>query len=512
MFRLSRTITLMSLGLGLATASALAIGAMPPLDRQDEPRVLALLDRTSRDARQFDHTVDLALGRNPDRPVNPTPIEDDVDQFVSQLIDTTQHLRDHYTRRQVITTDVEEVLTRGARIDEFMRRNRLASAAQTSWLVVRGDLDELARTFHVDWNWTSPRLTPSPGPALYLRWSGTFELDPARSDDARRVAGQATSGLEASQRQHVEQNLINRLEAPQAISLDRSDRTVSIASSKAPRSTFDIDGIARTETSPAGNPVTVRASFYGDQLMVTTTGYRGNDFTVTFEPLDGGRTLLVTRRLDAMGVVQPVEAHSYYRRVSDQADWNVYHAMVPAPPPPLASVWLVPNRTVLVGRLNTPLGNRTSHQGDRFSLTVQQPAAYRGAVIDGIVSRVNTSSHPGRFDLIFDFDRIRLHDGQAGEFAGVLSQVRAPDGTTISIDTTDVLRADGDRGDEAFQRGAVGATFGAIIGAIAGGGKGAAIGAAIGAGAGAGSVFAEGHDLYLPPGTEVTVIATAPRR
>jgi hypothetical protein len=114
--------------------------------------------------------------------------------------------------------------------------------------------------------------------------------------------------------------------------------------------------------------------------------------------------------------------------------------------------------------------------------------------------------------LIFDFDRIRLRDGRAGDFEGVLSQVRTPEGTVIAIDTEGVVSAGEGRGDEAFQRGTIGAAFGAIIGAIAGGGKGAAIGAAVGAGAGAGSVYAEGHDLYLPPGTQVTVIATTPRR
>ena len=510
MFKHSSNITAIVVGLSLATASTLAIGAAQPRSQQyqyDQPPTVALLDRTTRDARQFDRAVDLALGKNPNRPVNPLPIEDDVDQLVNQLVETTAHLRDHYTRRQVINSDVEEVLARGARIDAFMRRNNLAAPAETSWLTVRADLDEMARTFNITWNWASPRLAPSPGPDLYNRWSGTYQLDPARSDDPRRVADQATRGLDPAQRQRVQQNLISRLEAPQSISLDRSGRSVSIASSVAPRGTFDIDGIARTETAPNGNPVTVRASFYGDQLMVTTTGYRGNDFTVTFEPIEAGRTLRVTRRLDAAGIGQPVEAHSFYRRVAEQADWNLYR---PPPPPPPPVGLVVPNRTVLVGRLNTPLGNRTSHQGDRFNLTVQQPAAFRGAVIDGIVSRVNTSGR--RFDLIFDFDRIRLNDGRTGEFEGVLSQVKAPDGTTILIDTAGVVRPDDDRGEDALQRGAIGAAFGAIIGAIAGGGKGAAIGAAVGGGVGAGSVYAEGHDLYLPPGTEVTVISVIPHR
>jgi hypothetical protein len=492
----------------LAASALVSAGAARQIDQPGDARVLALIDRTSRDARTFDHAVDLAIGRDPNRPVNPTPIEDDVDQFVNQLLDTAAHLRDHYTRRQVVNADVEEVLSRGARIDAFMKRNQLASSAETSWLAVRADLDELARAFNVPWNWTSPRMVPSQGPGLYLKWSGTYQMDRVRSDNAARIAEQATRGLDPAQRQRVQQNLISRLEPPEYLSLDRNGRTISIASSTAPRGTFDIDGVSRTETSPSGAPITVRASFYGDQLMVTTTGSRGNDYTVTFEPLDGGRALRVTRQLYAMSLNQPVQAEAYYHRTADQPQWSVYQA----PSVPQGEGYPVPDRTVLTARLNMPLGNRTSHQGDRFTLTVSEPAVFRGAIINGIVSKVNASNHPGRFDLIFDFDQIRLRDGQTGAFEGVLSQVRAPDGTTISIDTEGVVHAGEGQGDEAFQRGTIGAAFGAIIGAIAGGGKGAAIGAAVGAGAGAGSVYAEGHDLYLPPGTQVTVISTTPRR
>jgi hypothetical protein len=492
----------------LAVIALTGAGAAQRIDQPGDPRVLSLIDRTTRDAKTFDHNVDLAMGRDPNRPINPTPIEDDVDQFVNQLLDTAAHLRDHYVRRQVVNADVEEVLARGARIDTFMKRNQLASAAENSWLVVRADLDELARTFNVPWNWAMPRV-PSPGPDYYVRWSGTYQLDHTRSDNAARVADQATRGLDAAQRQRAQQNLTNRLEAPEYLALDRNGRTISIASSTAPRSTFDIDGQARTERSPAGAPITVRASFYGDQLMVTTTGSRGHDYTVTFEPLDGGRTLRVTRQLDVASLNQPVHADAFYHRTADQPQWNLYHGPVDLGP---VEGYPVPDRTVLTARLNMPLGNRTSHQGDRFTLTVSEPAAFRGAEINGIVSKVNASNHPGRFDLIFDFDRIRLRDGRTGDFEGVLSQVRTPEGTVIAIDTEGVVRVDDGRGDEAFQRGTIGAAFGAIIGAIAGGGKGAAIGAAVGAGAGAGSVYAEGHDLYLPPGTQVTVIATTPRR
>ena len=40
-----------------------------------------------------------------------------------------------------------------------------------------------------------------------------------------------------------------------------------------------MDGCDRSRTANGGNSI-VRASFYGDELMVTTTGNQGRDFTV----------------------------------------------------------------------------------------------------------------------------------------------------------------------------------------------------------------------------------------
>src|SRR6185295_14496486 len=119
------------------------------------------------------------------------------------------------------------------------------------------------------------------------------------------------------------------------------DNNVTIASSRAPRVTFVADGETRTETGQYGRPVTTRATIYGDQLMVSSTGNgngnwgngnwngnrgnsnRGNDFSVTFEPMDNGRTLLVTRRVSVENLTQPVTVRSYYRETSPQPRWDL---------------------------------------------------------------------------------------------------------------------------------------------------------------------------------------------
>ena len=492
-------------GLSLASTSGVVPAHAAQAYQQSDQQTLTLLDRLTRDARQFDRLVDTAMGRDPYRPANPTPAESDIDEFVNQLTDTARHLREHVSRRQVIDSDVQEVMIRGARIDEFMRRNRFSSEVEGSWTTVRRELDDLARAFNLTWNWSSPNMRSNPGPAYYSRLSGTYRLDPARSDDVARVAAQAARNLPAVDRQRVEQNLQARLEPPVSIALDRNGRTVSLASEKAPRGTFDVDNIPRTETNPNGTTSTVRAELYGDQFVVTTTGSRGRDYTVTFEPLDSGNGLEVTRSLEVAGLSTPVTSRSVYRRTSNQPNWDVYTAPAPRPAPGRGSRGPVPVGTVLTGHLNTPLGSRTSHQGDRFSMTIDSPSSLDGATLEGIVTRV--SSGGGRNELIFDFDRIRFRDGRTEDFEGTLSHVRTPNGKIIAIDTEGTVHAGSSQTTQTVQGGAVGAAIGAIIGAIAGGGKGAAIGAAIGGGAGAGTVYVVGNAVDLPVGTEVQIVS-----
>jgi hypothetical protein len=260
-----------AVGLALALTGA-TLAAQPGQYRYADQQTLALLDRVTRDARQFDRLIDTAMGRDPNRPVNPTAIETDVDVLVRELSDTTIHLRDHYTRRQVVEADVQEVMVRGARIDQFMRRNQFSASVENSWRTVRAELDQVARAFNLTWNWTSPNMDPVQGPPFYNRLEGTFQLDMARSDDPARVAAQAARGLSAADRQRVQQILTARLDAPEYLAIDRNGRSVTMASSNAPMARLDIDGIPRSETNPNGGTSTVRAEFYGDQLSGDDNG------------------------------------------------------------------------------------------------------------------------------------------------------------------------------------------------------------------------------------------------
>ena len=92
--------------------------------------------------------------------------------------------------------------------------------------------------------------------------TGTYQLDPAQSDNPRRVADQTLRGLSPSERTRIE----NRLDPPGEISIEVINDTVTLASSRAPRITFDANGRARAERGVGGRNMTTRATLYGDRL------------------------------------------------------------------------------------------------------------------------------------------------------------------------------------------------------------------------------------------------------
>jgi hypothetical protein len=352
--------------------------------------------------------------------------------------------------------------------------------------------------------------------------SGTYELESTRGDNPQRAADAATRSLPPEQRDRVYQSLINRLEPPATIAIDRNGATVTISSSRGPRATFDADGRTRNEVGPNGRATSTRAEFTGDRLSVSTSGNRGTDFQVTFEPLNNGDGLRITRSLDSEELGRPITVQSYYRRIANEPRWDLYaggaasgsgNPPAPAYAPP-AGDFVVPDGTRLIATLDTPLSTRTSRSGERFTMTVRGPAQFEGARIDGVVSRVNPYRQGSNTaDMMVNFETIQLPGGRTSEFRAILNSVRTPDGATLRVDVEGGVR-DVTTNDTRIEHGAIGAAVGAIIGAIAGGGKGAAVGAAVGAvvGGTGGAILVEGRDqLDLPPGTEVTITATAPR-
>ncbi len=499
------TMTTMSTGLG-AFAQQRAY-------RVTYQQVDQLLGRIESRSTQFRLSLDAALDRTR---IDGTRQEDNINEFVRAFETATVSLRDRFRGRRDVAVDVSEVLNRAARIDSFMTRNNLGPTAEGDWRALRSDLDVLAGYYNVTWRWDGP-TTPTTGgnwPGRNReanRLTGTYRLDPTRSDNVWRAAGRATRGLTPEERERLRQRISNSLSAPEVLAIERRGRYVTIASSLAPVATFEADGRERVEPTTRGRSVRVKASLIRDQLVVSSTGERGNDFQVTFDALGTGQQLRVTRRIDIERLTQPVTVNSFYNKTSEVAQLDLYTGTPPIARNPRGPFG-VQDGTDLVAVLTNGLTSRQTREGERFTMTVRSPSSYEGAVIEGHVSRVERSARlSGREEISFSFDRIRMRNGATRTFDGNIVSVRTPNGDDVRVDNEGTVSEKTSQTTETVTRTGIAAALGALLGAIAGGGKGAAIGAAIGGGAGAGSVFITGRDnLELVSGTEFTIRAAAP--
>jgi hypothetical protein len=415
---------------------------------------------------------------------------------------------------------------------------------------------------------TQPRR-PSPPPppraaaTADTRLTGLYRLDPTRSDDPRAAAERVTTFLMPEEQERVAESLTARLTSPEQIAIERRGQTISIASTRAPRVSFEADGRTRTEQAGDGHAVTTRAALYGDQLMVSSGGNREDEFSVNFDSLDNGARLRVTRRISDPRVAQQVVVQSTYYKISPVARFNIYgepeaarttanarrsrdvpraggpverrtgpteqanrqqmpsaappviRSREPRMPAPVDEGFVIGGNTQFIATLDNGLSTATAREGDRFTLTVREPSMFAGAIIEGTISRVDRGGRiSGRSELKFNFERIRLRDGRTAEFAAEIESVRPVGGEDVRVDNEGEgsVQESNSQTNRTTERAAIGAAVGAIIGALSGGGKGAAIGAVIGAGAGAGSVYAQGRDeLELGAGTELVLRAAGTR-
>ncbi len=356
---------------------------------------------------------------------------------------------------------------------------------------------------------------------------GSYQIDFAKSENVSDIIENATRNSRATQANR--QDLENKLEAPQTITIDiRGNRVTLTTSQSQSPATFIADGQTKSSTRSDGSAISVRVSLENDTLTISSLGNE-SDYTLTFASLDRGRSMRVTRRITTDYLRQTIFADSFYSKTDSyrntgSTDDGLYSSTDPNDNPnrntgrsaPTARTvgtgnYVVPSGTILTGSLDNMINTKASQENDRFRVTIQSPSEYDGAVLEGYLTDVKRSGRvTGRSSFTMNFETIRLSDGRAFSFAGVLQS--ATDSTGRIIKTGDEGDARGDsRTKESIKRGGIGAGVGAILGAIIGGGKGAIIGATIGGGAGAGSVIAEGkEDVELDIGSTITVESTSP--
>ncbi len=473
--------------------------------RMTQAEMRSLLSRIETETDRFSNGIPGALDRSR---LNGSDREDDINLMVRDFEHATDQLKQRFDSNTSAASDVQNVLQRAARLDGVMRRNRFNNQTERNWAVLKNDLNMLASSYNVAWNWNN---YPVPGRITDWQLTGTYRLNAAMSDNPRTVADRAVSTNWGNQRNSIYTNLVTRLEAPQMFAVDKTGNEIVLASTKSPQVTLDANGREYVENYPGGRASRVRATLSGGKLTIVSNGDRANDFTATFEPVDNGQRMLVTREMYAERLNEPVRVRSYYDRTSPVAQFNIFTG--PVYGDRASANFMVPDGTMIVASLNNYLTTRTATEGDAFTMTVLEPVSYRNAMIEGHITNVDRSGRfAGRASMTFNFDRVRLQNGQTYSFAGIVETLQASNGEDVRIDNEGAIAEQGSQSKDTLQRSAIGGAVGALIGAIAGGGKGAAIGAAIGAGAGAGSVYVQGRDdLDLSPGSRVTIRASAPR-
>jgi len=451
-----------------------------------------------------------------------------ISQHINQFETAMFNLNRNY--RNIRADSLQTILQPSVPINSFVVSNPTNADILNKWNLVRNDLNALANYYNVSWNWDNtviPNNTGYPGVVVpterYGRFdqmlTGTYRLNTSRSDDVTAAVDRAV--LEASysvdQRDRARQVLTRRLTSPQILTIEKRGTQLTISSANAPQVVLTADGVARTETSPNGRSVRTRITSTNRDLTINYEGDRMNDYFVTFTPMADG-DLRVTRRIFLENQNKTVTVTSLYDKTSPTPQWNTTgYTYNPNPYPntyPTTGTYinsfLVPNNTSMTATLDNALSTRSASNGDRFSMTVTSPSRYSGAVIEGTVVGQRSAVVSGNANMTLNFDTIRMPDGRTYRFAGIVDQVRQPNGDMVTVNNEGTVR-DTSQTTRTVERAGAGALLGAIIGAIAGGGQGAAIGAAVGAGAGAGSVILQGRDnLDLPSGSQFNITATAP--
>ena len=170
-----------------------------------------------------------------------------------------------------------------------------------------------------------PRRQPprAPSAAAESRLTGVFRLNPELSDRLYSVVSAASTNLPFGEQQRFFIDLTERMTPPDQLALRRRGRTIEIASTRAPRTTFVADGRERVERT-AGRTARERAAVEGESLVLSSEDGRGQGYKVTFTPLDGGARLRVTRLITYRELNQPLVIRSVYDRISDVARWEIY--------------------------------------------------------------------------------------------------------------------------------------------------------------------------------------------
>lgn len=144
----------------LAAVGASAQVQLPP-NRIADRQVTRTLRRLEQSSNRFRDSLNLALI---DAHIDETRPPNDINTFEPAFSSALDQFRDRFTLHQASAADVQNILQKAGIVDGFMTRNRLSLRVQNEWTSVRTDLNVLASTYGLSWQWnqqTPPRMSSS---------------------------------------------------------------------------------------------------------------------------------------------------------------------------------------------------------------------------------------------------------------------------------------------------------------------------------------------------------------
>ena len=255
------------------------------------------------------------------QPHDRTRSEGEMNDAVRSFKKATDQVRIRFDARQLVADDVRHLLDQAKPLDDFMHLQPLTARATADWSTLRANLSLLAAAYNVAPNWKSSLTSPTAYKSTN-RLTGTFRLDSSRSDNARDKVQRATQNLHTDEREEVIDQITARLESPEILMIERRGTTIMIASSLTPKSTFEADGRESQVQLLNGRSTKVITTLRGEQLIVSSNGYKENDFNVTFDASENDNSLRVRRQIYSDRLTQPVVVDSIYNRTADVAEWN----------------------------------------------------------------------------------------------------------------------------------------------------------------------------------------------
>src|SRR5688572_5800431 len=209
-----------------------------------------VLDRLERNTDRFSRSLDAALDRSR---LNNTDLEDQANALVDELEFATDRLEDRADDNMVNTFDVNEVLRRGMYLDMFMHRHDFSSAAERDWLMLRSDLDRLARIHSLTWSWVPQTIQNS---RLNKAWTNQVIQRLEETTDQFRTsfdAGLDSSRIDGSAREDFMNSVmaqfersVDKLEADAESSKELNPTDITLALTNA----AEIDTFLRRYTLP----------------------------------------------------------------------------------------------------------------------------------------------------------------------------------------------------------------------------------------------------------------------